>query len=206
MKQWYILPVLALSLLACNKEEPDEGNLPDGATPYTETDIQFVPYQSGDRVFKKLPLLDETLTLKFKERLRTEEYFAWDQTFFTYSSDAELEVEFRLRYLKTNDVSQKTLAIYMPYRDAQNEIQDNIFEMPISTIGLENGFFQNLIEFHDTITLNAIDWYDVYEVSPLVNTDADEDGPENYSKIYYNSLYGLIQMNQKNGESWILQQ
>ncbi|MBI3133069.1 MAG: hypothetical protein HYZ14_00195 [Bacteroidetes bacterium] len=198
--------VFVLTLSACQKDEPDDSsNLPDGATPYTETDIQFVPYQSGDRVFKTLPLLDSTLVFQFKERLRTEEYFAWDQTFFTYSTDAALEIEFRLRYLQT-ETSQKTLAMYLPYRDASNVARTNIFEIPISTVGLENGFFQNLVEFHDTITLNAIDWYNVYEVTPLISTDAEKDGPENYNRVYYNSTYGLIQMNQKNGTQWILQQ
>lgn len=202
----YVAGILLIAFTGCQKDEPDDTtNLPDGATPYTETDIQFVPYLSGDRVFKKLPLLDSTLVFQFKERLRTEEYFAWDQTFFTFSTDTELEAEFRLRYLQT-DNSQKTLAMYLPYRDANNMVRANIFEIPISTVGLESGFFQNLIDFHDTITLNAIDWYNVYEVTPLISTDASKDGPENYNRVYYNATYGLIQMNQKNGTQWILQQ
>jgi len=208
MKLVYSILFLGIVVAAssCNKEEPDDtSNLPDGATPYTETDIQFVPYTSGDRVFKKMPLLDSTLVLQFKERLRTEEYFAWDQTYFTYSTDTELEAEFRLRYLQTEN-SQKTLAIYLPYRDATNTARTNIFEMPISPTNIETGFFQNLIEYHDTITLNAIDWYKVYEVTPLISTDAAKDGPQNYNKVYYNSVYGLIQMTQKNGTTWILQQ
>lgn len=197
---------IAASLVACNKDEPDDtSNLPEGATPYTEADIQFVPYQSGNRIFKKLPLLDSTLEFQFKERLRTEEYFAWDQTFFTYSTDTELEAEFRLRYLQT-DNSQKTLAMYLPYRDANNVARTNIFELPISHAGIENGFFQNLIDFHDTLVLNSIEWYNVYEVTPLISTDAAKDGPENYNRIYYNTVYGLIKMNQKNGTEWMLQQ
>ena len=206
LKNWIFFFGITSLFFSCDKEEPDDTtNLPDGATPYTETDIQFVPYSSSSLVFKKLPLLDSTLVLNFVERKRTEEYFAWDQTFFTYSTDAELTAEFRLRYLQT-DNSQKTLAMYLPYRDASNQVQSNIFEIPISPIGIENGFFQNLVEYHDTILLNAIEWYNVYEVTPLISTDADEDGPENYNKVYYNSTYGLIQMNQKNGTEWILQQ
>lgn len=191
---------------ACVKEEPDDtSNLPEGATPYTETDIQFVPYQDGDRVFKTLPALDSTLVFQFDERRRTEEYFAWDQTFFTYSTDAALQIEFRLRYLQS-DVSRKTLAMYLPYRDATNTPRTNIFEIPISPIGIESGFFQNLVEYHDTITLNSIDWYNVYEVTPLISTDPEKNGPENYDRAYYNSVYGLIGMNQLNGTQWILQQ
>lgn len=197
---------LAVAVSSCVKDEPDDTTtLPDGATPYTESDIQFVPYQSGDRVFKKMPLLDSTLVLQFKERLRTEEYFAWDQTFFTYSTDAALEAEFRLRYLQTEN-SQKTLAIYLPYRDAGDVVRANIFEMPISPANVESGFFKDLIDYHDTITLNAIDWYNVYEITPLISTDAPKDGPENYNRVFYNSIYGLIQMEQKNGTVWILQQ
>jgi hypothetical protein len=197
---------IALSLVACNKEEPDDTtNLPEGATPYTEADIQFVPYQSGNRVFKKLPLLDSTLELQFVERSRTEEYFAWDQTFFKFSNDTELEAEFRLRYLQS-DNSQKTLALYMPYRDLNNISRTNLFELPISNVGIETGLFQNLIDFHDTLVLNSIMWYNVYEVKPLLTTDSIKDGLENYNRIYYNSVYGLIKMNQKNGTEWMLQQ
>ena len=198
---------LAAAALSCDKEEPDDSsNLPDGATPYTESDIQFVPYQSGDRVFKKMPLLDSTLTLQFKERLRTEEYFAWDQTFFTLGSDPELEMEFRLRYLQGAEESQKTLAMYWPYKDNGGTARTNVFEIPISPNNIESGFFQNLVEYHDTITLNSIDWYKVYEVTPLVNTDPEKDSPQNCERLYYNDFYGLIQMNQKNGITWILQQ
>lgn len=196
---------LVLSVSACQEEPDDTSNLPEGATPYTEADIQFVPYQSADLVFKKLPLLDSTLVLQFKERLRTEAYFAWDQTFFTYSTDPELEAEFRLRYLETEG-SEKTLAMYLPYKDASNTNQTNIFEIPISTVGLESGFFQNLIDFHDTLVLNAVEWYNVYEVTPLISTDPDENGPENYKKVYYNKTYGLIKMDQINGTEWMLQQ
>jgi hypothetical protein len=212
MKLNSLVPLVAGTICAvfvavsCDKEEPEgTTTLPEGATPYTETDIQFVPYQSGDRIFKKLPLLDETLTLQFVKRERTEEYFAWDQTYFTYSTDAELEIEFRLRYLQS-DVSQKTLAMYLPYQDAGGTYRHTIFEIPISPNNIETSFFENLVDYHDTITLNAIDWYNVYEVKPLVSTDAEKDGPLNYDRVYYNSVYGLIQMNQKNGDDWILQQ
>jgi len=199
-----IASVLALS--ACNKEEPENNHtLPEGATPYTETDIQFVPYQSGNRVYKKLPMLDSTLVFQFKERSRTEEYFAWDQTFFTFSNDPALEIEFRLRYLQTQN-SQKTLAMYLPYRDAGNTVRANIFELPLTHVGLQNGFFKELVTYHDTITLNDIDWFNVFEVKPLISTDAAKDGPKNYNHAYYNSTYGLIQMNQNNGTQWILQQ
>lgn len=197
---------IAVSLVSCNKDEPDDTtNLPEGATPYTEADIQFVPYQSGNRVFKKLPLLDSTLELQFTQRSRTEEYFAWDQTFFNYSTDPELQAEFRLRYLQT-DNSQKTLAMYLPYRDLNNVARTNLFELPISPVGIETGFFQELIDFHDTLVLNSIMWYNVYEVKPLLTTDSIKDGVENYNRIYYNTVYGLIKMNQKNGTEWMLQQ
>lgn len=208
MKKWIqiLIPCLLMLASACQKEDPDDNsNLPDGATPYTEADIQFVPYQSGDRVFKKLPLLDSTLILQFNERLRTEEYFAWDQTFFTYNTDPELKAEFRLRYLQT-DNSKKTLAMYLPYRDLNDVPRTNIFEIPISTVGLENGFFKNLVEYHDTLVLNSIEWYNVYEVTPLISTDSIKDGPENYNRVYYNKVYGLIKMDQRNGTQWMLQQ
>ncbi len=202
-----IFSLLSIGILSSCKKNEDEpvDTLPEGATPYTESDIQFVPYTSGDRVFKMMPLLDSTLVFTFKERLRTEEYFAWDQTYFTFDTDAELEIEFRLRYLQTEN-SQKTLAMYLPYRDATDAVQANVFEIPIDHSGIETGFFQNLVDFHDTLVINSIEWYDVYEVSELVGTDLSKDGPENYSKIFYNSVYGIIEMDQKNGTTWVLQQ
>ena len=192
--------------ISCNKEDTNPTQqLPDGATPYTEMDIQFVPYTSGDKVFKRMPLLDSTLVLQFVERKRTEEYFAWDQTWFTFSSDPELKLELRLRYLQT-DNSQKTLAIYMPYKDAGGTYRMNIFEMPIETDGLSTGFFQNHITFHDTVVYNSVEWYDVLEVTELISTDSDKDGPQNFDRICYNTVYGIIKMDQSNGNVWVLQQ
>lgn len=208
MKSYFpgILLIILISIAACKKQDDqDVITLPEGATPYTESDIQFVPYTSGDRIFKRMPALDSTLVFKFKERVRTEEYFAWDQTFFTYDIDPDLEVEFRLRYLQT-DNSQKTLAMYMPYRDASGALQKNIFEIPITSANIETGFFQNLVDFHDTLVINSIDWYNVFEVTELVATDAPKDGPQNYSRIFYNKTYGIIEMDQKNGTVWVLQQ
>lgn len=190
---------------SCDKEDPDDKpNIPNGATPFTETDIQFVPYQSSSVVFKKMPMLDSTWIFQFKERVRSEESFAWDQTFFSMSNNADLEAEFRLRYLQS-DVSQKTLAIYLPYKDAGGTARHTIFEMPVNNNGIEFGFFQNLVEYHDTIVLNAVEWYGVYEVLPLISTDAEKDGPTNIERIYYNSFFGLIKFDQKNGNEWILQ-
>jgi hypothetical protein len=196
----------AVVLFSCKKADPPaQNNLPEGATAYTEADIQFVPYTSASPVFKRMPLLDSTLVLQFKERLRTEEYFAWDQTFFTFSSDPQLELELRLRYLQT-DNSQKTLAIYMPFRDAQGVYRTNLFEMPIDPSTIATGFFQNHITYYDTVTYNSVEWYDVYEVKELISTDPTEDGPENFQRIYYNTTYGIIKMDQNNGAVWVLQQ
>lgn len=201
---WFIF-LLATS---CKKVDPPSDNLPNGATPYTDTDIQFVPYTGDNKVFKRLPALDSTIILNYKERIRTEEYFAWDQTFFTFSVDPELELECRLRYLQTEDESQKTLALYMPYRDgtSPDSIRHNVFEMPIDLSNLSNSFFVDHIEYHDTIVINSIEWYKVYEVNELLSTDPGKDGPANFDKIYYNKIYGIIRMDQNNGNDWVLQQ
>ena len=208
LRAFIIVSITAL-LGACTKVDPPaNNNLPEGTTPYTETDIQFVPYTSGNKIFKRMPALDSTLILNFKERIRTEEYFAWDQTYFTFSVDPELELELRLRYLQTEGESQKTLALYMPYRDgtAPDSIRHNVFEMPIDPANLSGSFFVNHITYHDTIIINSIEWYDVFEVDELVNTDPGKDGPTNFDKIYYNTIYGIIRMNQNNGTDWVLQQ
>lgn len=206
MKKLLVIGGLIVLASACKKVDPPTSTLPVGADPYTESDIQFVPYTSGNKVFKRMPALDSTWTLTFKERLRTEEYFAWDQTYFTFGHDSELELELRLRYLQTEETSQKTLALYMPYRDALGAVQHNVFEMPIDPANISTGFFQDHIVFHDTVIYNSVEWYDVYEVDELVSTNPDIDGPENFEKIYYNTVYGIIKMDQTNGTVWVLQQ
>ena len=203
-----ILVVFAtLAIVSCNKVDPPTNNLPDGAEPYTEQDIQFVPYSSGDVVFRRLPALDSTIILNFQQRIRTEEYFAWDQTFFTLNVDPELEFEFRLRYIQTENQSQKSLGIYMPYRDgtAPDSIRHNVFEMPIDPTNISSSYFVNHITIHDTIVINSTEWYDVYEVDELVSTDPGKDGPTNFNKVYYNKVFGIIRMDQNNGNDWVLQ-
>lgn len=192
-----------LIFIAC-KKEPDDNiiNIPPGATPYTDDDILFVPYTSQDLVFKDQN--DFVLTLQFIERKRTEDYYAWDQTFFRFSTATSLEVEFRLRYLQT-DASKKTLAIYMPYYDQTNTLRSNLFETPIDTTGLDSSFFANIVTLHDTLNIGGNEFYQVFEINELVKTDASKDGPQNFTKLYYNRAFGIIQMKQKNGKNWILQ-
>ena len=198
---------LSVVLISCEKDEPSTGptsTLPDGATPFTEEDIQFVPYNSGNRVFSTLPDLDSSMTLTFRERVRSEDYFAWDQTFFQYGDDANLELELRLRYLQS-DASKKTLAMYFPYYDNGGTLRENLFEVPVTSEGIETGFFQNIVEFHDTLVLNSIEFYDVFEIEELVSTDADKDGPTNNARVFYNKTHGLLQMKQRDGTRWMLQ-
>lgn len=198
----------ALLLISC-KKDPDPVDLPDipeGSEPYTEANIQFVPYSGGSRIYELMPELLENFTLTFKERKRTEAYWAWDQTWLTFSTDPTLEVELRLRYLES-DASVKTLAIYMPYYDNSSVLRTSVFEIPIeSPEEIESGFFAPLIDYHDTLVLNSTEWYEVYEVSPLVSTSADKDSPTNFSKLYYNTTYGIIQIRQKNGDEWAVVQ
>ena len=47
--------------------------------------------------------------------------------------------------------------------------------------------------------------YNVYEVTELVSTDANKDGPENFNRIFYNRTDGILQMNLNNGVIWTLQ-
>jgi hypothetical protein len=203
----FTLPVLVLIVSifsSCTKEqEPTPvSNIPAGATAFTDADIQFIPYSSEDVVFKDQA--DNILTLNFLERKRSEEYFAWDQTFFDFSTDADLNLEMRLRYLQS-DVSKKTLAIYMPYYDNGGELRNNLFEMPIDFTGIELGFFKNIIDIHDTLVINLVERYNVFEVTELVSTDASKDGPENFNRIFYNRLDGILQINVNNGVIWTLQ-
>lgn len=203
----FTLPVLILIVsifVSCNKEqEPTPvSNIPVGATAFTDSDIEFIPYSSENVIFKNQ--LDSVLTLNFVERKRTEEYFAWDQTFFNFSTDTDLKLEMRLRYLQS-DVSKKTLAIYMPYYDNGGVLRNNLFEMPIDYTGIELGFFKNIVEIHDTLMINSVERYNVFEVTELVSTDASEDGPENFNRIFYNRTEGILQINVNSGVIWTLQ-
>ncbi|MFT5824187.1 MAG: hypothetical protein ACI8ZM_005453 [Crocinitomix sp.] len=205
MKQFLYISLVLIAIISCNKETIPEGPiLPTGATPYEATEIAFVPYNSGDRVFKKAPEFTTELILNFKERLATEQVFAWDQTFFTFNVDPGLELELRLRYLQAEEEYHKSLAIYMPYRDVFGTVRTSIFETPIDETVLETSFFTELVTFHDTLEINGSDWFGVFEINPLTSTDPAVDEEVNFSKVYYNATFGIIEMDQKNGDVWIL--
>jgi len=204
MKLNFLILLFSVVLIgSCVKEiEQPPASIPEGATAFTDSDIQFVPYTSESPVYKDQN--DNSLTLNFVERKRTEEYYAWDQTYFTFSTNVNLQIEMRLRFLQS-DVSKKTLAIYMPYYDNSGVLRNNLFEMPIDYSGIETGFFKNIIEFHDTLVINSVERYNVYEVGELVSTDANKDGVENFNKIFYNRAQGIIEIHVKNGVIWTLQ-
>jgi hypothetical protein len=199
-----IIMLLMVTLIACQKEEEPASinQIPPGSTPFTDDDILFVAYTSESPSFKDQN--DNILTLNFKERLRTEEYYAWDQTYFTFSTDTTLELEMRLRYLQS-DVSKKTLAMYMPYYDSFGVLRTNLFEMPIDNTGIEEGFFENIIDFHDTLMVGSTERYNVYEVTELVTTNSDQDGPLNFARVFYNRVQGILIMHQRDGVIWTLQ-
>ena len=115
-----------------------------------------------------------------------------------------MKIELRLRYLQA-DVSKKTLAIYMPYYDVNEILRSNLFEMPINYSDIENGFFKNIVEFHDTLIINSVERYKVFEVTELVSTDNDKEGPGNCNRIFYNREKWMLQFNQNDGVSWTLQ-
>ncbi|NOQ72044.1 MAG: hypothetical protein GQ574_08590 [Crocinitomix sp.] len=205
VKQFLYISLVVLTLVSCNKEtEPEGPILPVGAVAFGEGDIAFVPYGASDQVFKKAPDFTTELILNFKERLFTEQVFAWNQTFFTFNVDPGLELELRLRYLQAEEEYHKSLAIYMPYRDVFGNAKTSVFETPLDTTVLESGFFTDLVTFHDTLEINGADWFDVFEINPLTSTNPEADSETNFSKVYYNPTFGIIEMDQKNGDVWIL--
>lgn len=205
MKQFLYIAIFFLGMVSCNKEtEPEGPVLPAGATAFTEAEIAFVPNGTDDKVYKKSPDFTSELILNYKERLATEQVFAWDQTFFSFNVDPGLEVEFRLRYIQVENEYHKSLAIYMPYRDVFGTVRTNIFETPINETAIETGFFSELVTFHSSIEINGTEWSNVYEIIPLTSTDPALDNESNFSKVYYNATFGIIQMDQKNGDIWIL--
>jgi len=203
MRALIIFLFFFLSIVSCKKTtvDPPKNNIPKGATPFSDNDILFVPYTSESPVF--ISQYNDTLRLNFVERKRTQEYYAWDQTYFTFSTDPSFQLELRLRYLQS-DVSKKTLAIYLPYYDNSNILRNNLFEMPIDYSNIEQSFFANAVNFYDTLSVAGTERYNVYEVSELVSTDASKDGPNNFNKVMYNRTYGILQMYQKDGIVWSL--
>lgn len=201
----FLVPI-AIGIVSCNKDtEPDGPILPTGATPYEASEVTFVPYGtgSGEQVFKKAPDFTSELTLIFKERLATEEAFAWDQTFLTFNTDVGLETELRLRYLQAETEYHKSFAIYMPYRDEAAVVRTTVFETPIDETVLATSFFADLVTFHDTLAIYGVDRYDVFEINPLTSTEASIDSETNFTKIYFNTTFGILEMDQKNGDVWI---
>lgn len=205
MKGTTIISLILLVFVACKKDtETDESKLPDGAIPYTDSELSFVPYSATNQQFKKGPEFTQTLTFEFKERITPATFYAWDQTYFTLSTDPGLEVELRFRYLQAEEESLKTLAIYMPYRNAAGKSYTSVFEMPIDPAAVETGFFSELIIFHASIALFDTNWENVFEVSPINTATPENDSPTRFEKIYYNRESGIIGMNQKNGDQWVL--
>ena len=205
MKKLFLYIIcLLLVTISCKKDTEEGPVLPSGATPYEASEVAIVPYNSGDRVFKKAPEFTSEFTLNFKERIATEQSYAWDQTFFTLSFDPVLELELRLRYLQAENEYHKSLAIYMPYRDEVAVIRTTVFETPIDPTAIETGFFTELVTFHETLLINGVDWSDVYEINPLTSTDPDIVSDTYFTKVYFNASFGIIQMDQKNGDVWIL--
>lgn len=207
-KQLFTLLILffILVLEGCKKNDAQDPTLPNGSTPYTAEQVNFVPYTSATSTltFKKAPDFTEELKLNFERRITLKQVFAWDQTFLSIAADTALKVELKLRYLQTAQESQKTLAVYMPYRDVTSAIQQTIFETPIVPTQIEDGFFENKVTFYDTLSLESSEWYAVFEIEPLTSTPESVDDPKNFSKIYYSKSFGIIAMNQKNGNRWML--
>jgi hypothetical protein len=205
MKNFIYISFVLFAIISCNKETIPEGPiLPTGATPYEAVEIAFVPNIASESVFEKAPDFTEKLILNFKERLLTEQVFAWDQTFLSFNIDPGLEVELRLRYLQTEEAYHKSLAIYMPFRDVFGRVQTTLFETPIDETVMETSFFTELVTYHDTLEINGADWFGVFEINPLTAVDPSLDDELNFSKVYYNATFGIIEMDQKNGDVWIL--
>ncbi len=190
---------------ACEKDDDkDDPFLPAGVTAFSDEQVALVPYSGIDQVFKKAPDFATELVLTFLERKATKEFVAWDQTFFQLGSDPYMNLEFRLRYLQTQNDTYKTLAIYMPYWDDNGVIQSTVFEFPIETTDFSGGFFAELGTFHATIDLAGSTWNNVYEIRPLTSTPDAEESPDNFNLIYYSTSVGLIGMKQRNGDEWFL--
>lgn len=202
---FFLFLLLGISLLSCKKEPEATGPfLPEGVTPYTAEQVATVPYSTSDQLFKKAPGFTSELNLVFLERIATEQFYAWDQTYFQLGADPYLKVEARLRYLQTGNENYKTLVIYLPYWDDNGVIQSTLFEFPIDMIDFSNSFFQDLVIFHEELDLGPVTWTNVYEILPLTSTPASEESSENFERAYYSKEKGIIGFNQINGDQWVL--
>lgn len=204
-RSFVLLCLSVFALLACNKEPEATGPyLPDGVTAYTEEQVATVPYTGTDQVFKKAPDFSTEISFVFVERLATQEFYAWDQTYFQLGTDPYLKVEARLRYLQAGDENYKTLAIYMPYWDDADVIRFSIFEFPIELTGFSTTFFEDLVTLHSELELGPVTWTNVYEIKPLTTTPPSEESSENFERVFYTKENGIIGFTQKNGDQWVL--
>ncbi|WP_066757716.1 hypothetical protein [Crocinitomix algicola] len=196
--------IIFLILFSCKKEEVTDYKLPKGAIAFTDDDLNFVPYSNQNLVFKKAPDFIEELHYQFDGRNATRNQFAWDQTYFKNAADEHLRVELRLRHLKTTNITLKTLAIYMPYWDGESKLNESLFEIPLKMDATSSEIFSGRLVFHEAIDLHGTIWENVYEILPLLYPTEEEESGSRYSKLFYSTEFGLIQLNQVNGNSWIL--
>jgi len=200
-----LLGLVVFALMACNKEPEKTGPyLPAGVTAYTAEQVATVPYTGTDQIFKKAPDFSTEISFIFLERLPTQEFYAWDQTYFQLGTDPYLKVEARLRYLQAADENYKTLALYMPYWDDADVIRSSIFEFPIDIAAFSSTFFEHLVTLHSELDLGPLTWTNVYEIKPLTATPPSEESNENFERVFYTKEKGIIGFNQKNGDQWVL--
>ena len=194
-----------LLFLGCEEEPVQSYGIPVGTTPFSPDEEAFLPYQSGNLIYRLAPDYLEEITFEFQEALVPKNAYAWKEVKYRYSTDYGFQVSFRLRYHLSEVAPEKTLAIYLPYLEENGEYGQVLFETPIDSSRIEEGFFKEKVIYHNEIELEGVIYNEVFEILPLTLDEGDINTNTYFNKVYYNRTLGLIQANQKNGNRWTIQ-
>ena len=202
-----VLCCITLLFVGCEEENilPDGSTFPADLTPFSEGELSFLPYNGNDVIYQRAPLYVDEFEMLYVERTTDSLVYAWDRTFFKWSTDFSLRAEFRFHYLETDDDgTYKALGIYLPYRNFENDYSLAHFEIPIDTSLIDEGYFADLITFHPTLTFDDQTWENVFEIEPFRHVNASEEGPLGFDRIYYTQAKGIVRFLHNNGRNWII--
>ncbi len=174
----------ALLLFSCEEEPVETISIPEGTTPFSSEEEAFLPYSSESHIYKMAPDFIEEITFEFQEETTPKNAYAWKEVKYRYATDYGFRASFRLRYYLSEVEPEKTLAIYLPYKASNGEYGQVLFETPIDSTGVSEGFFQNKVTYHTTIELEGVVYSEVFEILPLTLDDGDIDVDTYFDRIF----------------------
>jgi hypothetical protein len=202
-----VIGCILLFASACEEQNiaPNGKTFPADLVPFSPEELAFIPFDESNIKYERAPLYVDNFSMLFVERKSDSLVYAWDQTFFKWDTDFSLRAEFRFHYLETdNDGTFKSLAIYLPYRNAENKYSRAHFEIPIDTSLIADSYFNGLITYHPSHTFGDRTWENIFEITPFRHVEEVEEGPLGYERIFYSQSEGIVRYLLNNGRNWII--